>query len=49
MSASRLSRERAYRQGDTSESLRAMYFGGDGSGSGFAEREPFAIMHAERE
>lgn len=49
MSASRLRRERAYRLGDTTDSLRAMYFGGDGSGKGFAEREPFAIMHSTRE
>lgn len=44
LSPSRLARERSYRLGDTGDPLRSLYFGKDG----FAEREPFAIMHAER-
>lgn len=48
MTPSRLARERAFRQGDAAGSLRAMYFGGGPGAAGFREREPFAIMHAER-
>jgi hypothetical protein len=48
-SASRLARERAYRRGDTGDALRSMYFGASESNRGFADREPFAIMHAARE
>lgn len=46
MSPSRLYRERAYRSGNELYASRAMYFGGDAEG--FLEREPFALMHAER-
>lgn len=45
MSASRLARERDFRLGDTDSFLRETYFGRDG----FAEREPFAIIHGDRE
>jgi hypothetical protein len=49
VSPSRLARERAYRMGDTGEALRSMYFAADEGARGFAGREPFAIMHAERD
>ena len=47
MSPSRLARERAYRSGDEQYAARTMYF--SGKGEGFLAREPFALMHAERE
>lgn len=45
LSPSRLARERAYRSGDEQDALRATYFG---DARGFLAREPFALMHAER-
>lgn len=49
ISASRLTRERAFRSGDTDHALRSTYFGTGVTGKGFAAREPFAVMHAARE
>lgn len=46
VSPSRLSRERAYRSGNDQDALRAMYFSGDPLG--FFGKEPFALMHADR-
>ncbi len=48
VSPSRLARERAYRSGDEQNALRKMYFGAGGEKS-FLAREPFAVMHADRD
>ncbi|MDP1027769.1 S8 family serine peptidase [Sphingomonas sp. KR1UV-12] len=48
VSPSRLARERAFRCGDEERSPRATYFGSAGS-KGFMTREPFALLHAERD
>ncbi|MDX0439618.1 subtilisin family serine protease [Sinorhizobium medicae] len=45
VSPSRVARERSYKLGDVSDTLRSMYFGGND----FAIREPFAIIHQSRD